>query len=171
MAESRTNEYKMDDIQPSIFKLLMSFMYSNTIHLPWLSRDFTLEANEERHHEKCNELIKLSVLAERLLMPHICNHILGTLQTIFTRTQIVPDYALEYVYQNTFPESGLRTYIIVMGGKYYSPDFLDDGARIPNGLLLQITNDLTCGRFMAMNNLTHDKFIFKEYVEPLGSEP
>jgi BTB/POZ domain len=105
--EARTQTYRIENIRPGAFRILVRWLYSQKLSAPP-----TASSNDEKEIEKLEDLdlIQLWVVADRLLIRPLQNCIIKTLSTLWGWRK--PRYPtidwIPYAYENTILGSPLR---------------------------------------------------------------
>lgn len=174
--EGQTQTYRLEvaGIDGNVVKLLVSWIYTQTLELksdepdsgdsgdvPALRRPKTLK-------QEFICLVKLWILADKLLMPRLQNAAMYEIETLRQGGNIFPLSMMKYIYENTANESPLRDYTLqhcattvtpdaAKQCKQLSPEFLFDlivllKSRVPK----EITVALDPGRNMDKFNVPEE---------------
>ncbi|KAE8444329.1 hypothetical protein EG329_000639 [Mollisiaceae sp. DMI_Dod_QoI] len=98
--EGEKQEMKMEDTDPLVFGIFVNWLYTQTIYT---------EAGEL---PKCSTLVNLWILADHVLVPRLQNHALVSLDAARVSAKRIPARLFQRIYENTAPESPLRSYLI-----------------------------------------------------------
>jgi hypothetical protein len=131
-------ESELDGENEEVVRLLVHWLYTQDLDLIQLQEDFgDWESDLARKEDVC--LVKLWVLADKLLIPQLQNSTLEALEKIQKKFNIVATYCLGYVSINISKESGLRRWFVQfissLGAEYFNEDDADE---VPHDILLDI---------------------------------
>jgi len=137
--EGQSQRYKLDDTSAGAVQLLVQWMYSESIDI---SLGELPTANNNMWPSKSKQddsLAKAWVLADRLLMPKMQNHVMNQMGQVCKHYKLIPSLTFEYIWNNTATGSPLRLRVLDWCAHIVNPDsFLKAGAQFPKQLLLEL---------------------------------
>ncbi len=112
----------------SAFRLLIQWLYSETIAINQLKDDYIPKGDDTEECDEDMSLAQLWVLANRLKIPRLQNYVIEAMYDISERTRMIPA-TIYYVYDNTDNRSSLRAFLVELvaselkcGGLQKNPD-------------------------------------------------
>ncbi|KAF4634390.1 hypothetical protein G7Y89_g3724 [Cudoniella acicularis] len=143
LIEGQTQTYRLPEVSPGAFTLFVQFIYrGNVIAFPILPKiDGETESEIKRRRDDLRisgerNLVELWVLAEKLLMPPLQNHVMDVL----VHKKLLPTHCISYIYENTSVNSGLRIYLSSQVACFLLPK---DIQRLPDDLPVQFWKDIS----------------------------
>lgn len=132
--EGVSQEVHLRDVQPACFSIFVDWLYSQTVTMIDLD-------TESLNEFEC--LVRLWVLADRLLLPRLQNATLRALAQTSLKLNRAPHTAYKYVYSNTADASPLRRYctaLYVMSCRNKS--YVSELDSCPRQMLVDIINEM-----------------------------
>jgi hypothetical protein len=139
--ERQTQEYRLDvaGIDDDVVHLLVSWIYTRDIDLAYVEVEGSFQ--EDRTfavHSVC--LVKLWVLADKLLMPRFQNFIMARIDQLCSEEEAIAISMLRYVYNYTAIGSPLRKNITRRcAAATLSSRFCKEYEHFPPGFLIDLT--------------------------------
>lgn len=123
-----TQTYKLDDVKPEVFQLLVQWLYGQKLQ-PFLTqaeddlyrlhhRSFDLKRGKEwstvnlKMKNRAKSLVSLWVLGDRLCIPGVQNVVIDELEELRTRWDLDMFWCAPDVYLQCLPKTTLRRYIL-----------------------------------------------------------
>lgn len=149
--ETETLEYELDDTTPRAFQLLVQWLYSQRLELQQLRPNHkALKLSTEDRSENM-ALVELWVLADRLLVPRLQNHVIEYMYKVFVRTQFIPAQTWKFIFgTDVSVHSPLRQYAIDLAACFVDEetyDELEESDLLPTGLLVGVAKIWAKQRF------------------------
>jgi hypothetical protein len=141
--EGQTQEYRVDEDDEEVIRLLVHWFYTQKLDLLQVQEAFNdFDGDAAAKEDMC--LVKLWVLADKLLIPQLQNMTLDALVKICGKAQGLATRCLDYVCVNTSKDSGLRRWFIHRCAfRIESKSFLEHPEEYPHQLLLEIVTILS----------------------------
>ena len=102
--EGQTQTYTLEETTEDVFALFSRFIYTQT-----LEGDL---GGKVKAHQAGQNLWKLWVLAEKLLIPRLQNQVIDRIEATRDEFNVIYPYSVKYVWENTASDSPLRRLFI-----------------------------------------------------------
>ncbi|KAE8446893.1 hypothetical protein EG329_011524 [Mollisiaceae sp. DMI_Dod_QoI] len=139
--EGQTQEYRLecDGINENVVRLLVHWIYTQRLELLQIQTENAVESTEKAEADmeffitKNECLVKLWVLADKLLMPALQNAIIGALEASRReKSTTVSAKLIGYVCENTGRDSPLRRYMVAQyAGHVHSEWLIAHDGQVP----------------------------------------
>lgn len=155
MIEGETQTYILEDNTPACIRSLVKWFYSSSLdHLEQVAFR-KLRSPGPGPVGKTRAIIKspkpaedmllceLYVLADKLLIPRLCNQIINEIEELRFFYKVTPTKCLEYVYENTAEDSPLRRLMVQQCAFHVPAEWYEEKpAHFPKDFLLDLTQTL-----------------------------
>ena len=110
--EGQTQEYRVDEEDEEVVRLLVHWLYTQQLDVHRATEEAQIDKPEvARKEDLC--LVKLWVLADKILIPQLQNMTLDVLDERRVKSKAVMDSkCLAYICANTSKDSGLRRWVV-----------------------------------------------------------
>jgi hypothetical protein len=128
--EYATQTYELKDITPGTFSLLVQWLYTQKLDYDNGSNGVTGP-----------DLVRLWVLADRLLLPRLQNAAMNLVEVILMTKNIIPIplHMLSYIYKNTLDDIPLRRFFVdVCASNLRDSHFLEKSNEFPHRMLIDL---------------------------------
>ncbi|KAE8446888.1 hypothetical protein EG329_011519 [Mollisiaceae sp. DMI_Dod_QoI] len=139
--EGQKQEYRFeDDFEEDVVRLLAHWFYTSILSLSQINGlSWENETSMEAFTTQSRCLIKLYVLADRLLIPTLQNQVLLKLDELAEKRHTMAVFMVPYVYENTGAESPLRQWMVWMLAIEIAPNvYARESSKLPHSMLMDI---------------------------------
>ncbi|KAH7417490.1 hypothetical protein BKA64DRAFT_636848 [Cadophora sp. MPI-SDFR-AT-0126] len=143
--EGQTQEYRFEDSSVEAVRLLVHWFYTQMLDIidPTELVDEHVEGVIERALNQDMALIKLWVLAEKLLIPRLQNFVIDEMERCGKIICRVPVQCFKEAYEKTSPGSPLRRFLVDDCGWYLVPEWYSkESNAFPSEMLIDLVTKL-----------------------------
>jgi hypothetical protein len=163
--EGSSGEYKLDDVDPAVFRLLIEWIYTQDIEMccglaslnhpkGWQSKNYEDPLVQQFFDKQNDNLVQLWNLADRLLMPSLQNAVISTLAYLLMGSpepiiqRLFPTPVDQWTSTSWFPRvwaettegSPLRRLTLDIGLRMSQKDFEENSDHFPPDMLMELVS-------------------------------
>ncbi len=141
--QGQTKDYRVDEEDEQVIRLLAHWLYTQQLDVHRATEEAQIDNPEvARKEDLC--LVKLWVLADKILIPQLQNMTLDVLDERVKSKFAIDSKFLAYICVNTSKDSGLRRWFVHRCAfRLESSEFLKHPERYPKDMLLEVVTILS----------------------------